>query len=277
MAAGPFGTPNRAPAPASVKGLWERAISMYRTTWSFVLEAKAYGRSVTWFGWDAPHGTAYLPLFGSATESGPDSYHSRDGHMSKFSIKVAFWAFNLVNQYQDLNFQLINADVRKRAHEIENEAVQAVALWEEEADKIKDQSAAMAHLTHRSNAFVNNAVEGWWTFAFSLITKFRGFVVTYNESANGEVRQTYPEWWLRSPEVGFTAWKRWGPFHGILLNDDMPMHAALLETLRHSPGAFSAWFMICACCCGVVLAGCLLLGRRIGCHRKEGNADTDKH
>merc|ERR1719230_2132543 len=51
MAAGPFGNPNRAPAPVGLSGLWERAIAMYRTTWSFVLEAKPDGKSVTWFGW----------------------------------------------------------------------------------------------------------------------------------------------------------------------------------------------------------------------------------
>merc|ERR1719478_1777011 len=51
MAAGPWGNPNRAPTPIGLNGLWERAISMYRTTWSFVLEAKPYKRSITWFGW----------------------------------------------------------------------------------------------------------------------------------------------------------------------------------------------------------------------------------
>merc|ERR1719263_230216 len=31
-------------------------------------------RGVTWFGWDAPHGTAYLPLFGASSDLGPASY-----------------------------------------------------------------------------------------------------------------------------------------------------------------------------------------------------------
>jgi len=102
MAAGPFGTPNRGATPRNLTGQWERAISMHRTSWSFILEARTGGRSITWFGWDAPHGTAYLPFYGAATKGGPDSYHSRDGHMSKYSQNVAWWAFNLLNQYQDL-------------------------------------------------------------------------------------------------------------------------------------------------------------------------------
>merc|ERR1719183_3517310 len=156
MAAGPFGNPNRAPAPLGLIGAWERAISMYRTTWSFVLEAKPHGRSVTWFGWDAPHGTAYLPLFGAAVAPAPDSYHSREGHESKFSFKVAYWAFCMVNQYQDTKFNMINPAVLERAHKIEKEARQAVALWEAEADKADgDEHAALALLTQRSNAFID--------------------------------------------------------------------------------------------------------------------------
>jgi dipeptidase len=71
VSAGPFGNPNRNPAPPGVEGLWERALSMYRTSWSFILEAKPQGRSTTWFGWDAAHGTAYLPFFGAVTDSAP--------------------------------------------------------------------------------------------------------------------------------------------------------------------------------------------------------------
>jgi len=137
VAAGPWGNPNRAPTPIGLNGLWERAISMYRTTWSFVLEAKPHGRSITWFGWDAPHGTAYLPLMGAATESAPDSYHSRAGHMSKFSNDVAFWAFSMLNQYQDLNYQLINADVQARAHQLEKEGAVAVLTWDDRQGNYK--------------------------------------------------------------------------------------------------------------------------------------------
>jgi len=248
---------------------------MYRTTWSFVLEAKPRGRSVTWFGWDAPHGTAYLPLFGAATEPAPESYHSRDGHMSKFSTKVAFWAFSMVNTYQDINYRLINADVVKRAHKIESEAVQAVASWNEEADNIKgDDSAAMTLLTRRSNAFVDSAVAEWWTFAFDMIAKYRGYVISYNESANGEVKQMYPEWWLRSPEVGFTSWNPQGPFHGIVLDAQAVMLGAF--PMRF-PTRFSMWFMISAVSFGVVMALGLLFGCRAGFVPRKVGTVTDTH
>merc|ERR1712178_222562 len=40
MAAGPFGSPNRGASAHGTPGLWERAISMHRTSWSYVLEAR---------------------------------------------------------------------------------------------------------------------------------------------------------------------------------------------------------------------------------------------
>merc|ERR1711957_1052518 len=129
-AAGPFGNPNRgAKSPKGVDGQWERAISMHRTSWSFICVLKTASKSLVWMGWDAPHGTAYLPVYGAANIA-PESFVSIDGHMSKFSTKVAWWAFNFVNQYQDLNFKLINADVRAKSSEVESTAEQLTAQWE---------------------------------------------------------------------------------------------------------------------------------------------------
>lgn len=259
LAAGPFGNPNRGPTPPGVAGQWERAISMFRTTWSFVLEAKPDRRSVTWFGWDAPHSTAYLPLFGAATGPAPACYHSRDGHMSKFSTKAAFWGFNIVSQIQDRNFRLIHADVIQNAHRIEREAAQAIKMWEADVQKTtNDESDSMALLTQHSNAFLDKTIEDWWPFAFGLFAKYHHFGVTYNESSPGgsEWSQIYPEWYLRSPEVGFTSWDRSGPFHGVLLNETfMTTDATSLDAQRPSAFQFQgkdlAWCLVAVITAGV--------------------------
>jgi len=223
MAAGPFGTPNRGPVPPrGTMGLWERAISMHRGSWSYVLEARPAGRSISWLGYDSPHGTAYLPFFGAAARGAPESFHSHEGCMSKFSDKVAWWAFNLVNQYSDINFALINRDVREKARAIEDEAEKQVQAWLAEAEMAGmapghyGELAAAELLTSRSNAFAEAKVAEWWSFAFSLFAKFGRYAVTSNESANGEVLQRYPDWWIASPEVGYTLWAPQGPFHGVL-------------------------------------------------------------
>merc|ERR1712232_1299928 len=45
-----------------------------------------------------------------------------------------------------------------------------------------------------------------------LFSKYTRFVVDYTEGNEG--RQTYPLWWLQSPEVGFSSWTPDGPYHG---------------------------------------------------------------
>jgi len=229
MAAGPFGSPNRGPVPEKgSRGVWERAISMHRSSWSYVLEANPDGRSVSWLGLDSPHGSAYLPFFGAATAGAPESFRSHEGCMSKFSTEVAWWAFNVVNQYSDLNFRAINKDVRAKSKAIETEGVGRVASCMAEADA-KTAAAGDARgngdgttawlnaMTTCSNSFAQAKVDEWWAFAWSLFAKFGRYAITYNESANGEAFQIYPSWWLNSPEVGFSTWSPSGPFHGITL------------------------------------------------------------
>jgi len=239
MAAGPFGTPNRMQGDGGAKtGLWERAISMHRTSYSFVCEARPDGQAITWFGLDAPHGSAYLPFLAAATEGAPTSFKSHSGYMSKFDTGVAWWAFNLVNQYTDLNFRLINADVRTRAASIEDDATTEVEKWMQEFSLGKSDS--LAALTERSNAFAQKAVDEWWTLAFSLFAKYGRGSITVDETDKGAKSQPpFPEWWLTSPDVGFTSWTRAGPFHGTPANvtaerfqsrvDDLEMQLAAAQ------------------------------------------------
>eukprot|EP00419_Tripos_fusus_P057679 CAMPEP_0172906964 /NCGR_PEP_ID=MMETSP1075-20121228/177885_1 /TAXON_ID=2916 /ORGANISM="Ceratium fusus, Strain PA161109" /LENGTH=653 /DNA_ID=CAMNT_0013764493 /DNA_START=40 /DNA_END=1998 /DNA_ORIENTATION=- len=232
MAAGPYGSPNRAMPP--VVGQWERAISMFRTAWSQIVEAKPNGRGIAWLGYDAAHGTAYLPFYAGATEGAPEAWRSHEGYQSKFSMKVAWWAFNLVNQYSDLNFRLINAEVQKKAHIIEAEGQEAIAKWEKEASAL-DEGTALAALTKRSNAFAEAKLAEWWELAFHLFAKYGRMVVTFNESeTNGEDKfgQAYPDWWLASPEVGYQTWSRSGPFHGVL---EKPATSGLAIEMRMLP------------------------------------------
>jgi len=213
MAAGPHGNPNRAPsAPGAPGGQWERAISMFRTTWSFVNVARPGGRSVVWFGYDAAHGTAYIPFYGAATRGGPECYHSHDGTMAKFSFNVAWTPFGMLNSFSEVNFGLINGHVRAQAARLEAEAMRQVEDWEKEADWIPSPEASLDLLTARSNAFAEEAVKGWWKFMFDTFLRFGHDMVTFNDSATGVdyYGQRYPDWWLESRDVGYTTWSRHG-------------------------------------------------------------------
>jgi len=166
MAAGPYGNPGRGAAASGVTGLWERGISVPRTVFSFLNEARPNGRSLFWFSYSCPHGSVYLPFYAAADSSAPDSFHSSAGSQSKFSTAVAYWAFDLVNQLSERNFQLINADIRRESAKIEARAQELVPVWEHEADLVAadagggaaGEAAALRVLTERSNAFAEDTV-----------------------------------------------------------------------------------------------------------------------
>jgi hypothetical protein len=156
--------------------------------------------------------------------------------MSKFSTNVAWWAFNLVNQYSDLNFQLINKDVRVKAKQIEDEGQQRIGKCEALADKATDELAAAEALTSCSNQFAEETVAEWWAYAFSLFAKFGRYAITSNETEQGEVVQRYPKWWLENPQAGFVNWSPDGnsqssadsdhaePLQSISGNWPLPVH-----------------------------------------------------
>jgi len=222
VAAGPFGNPNRGGGggpggdgwghSAKHLGHFERALAMERTNWCFLNEFRPQNRSIMWFAWDSPHGSVFLPFYASATAGAPESYHSHEGHMSKFSRKVAWWAYNWINQYSEINFQAINSEVRSKVTEVEDEAQHRILLWEAEADKLiaaqpgeGGKVAAMELLTARSNAFAEEVLARWWDFSEELMSRFGRHVVTRNESVGGVYfgGQRLPDWWLNSPEVGY--------------------------------------------------------------------------
>jgi dipeptidase len=275
MAAGPYGNPNRGGALAlGIAGQWERAISMHRTSWSFILEGRSGGKSITWFGLDSPHGTAYLPFYAAANASAPASYCGSH-HMAKFSTDAAWWAFNLVNQYQDLNFALINKEVREKSRAIEAEAVVRIAEWEKEADQASSSSSSFLEvLTARSNAFAEEKVAEWWAFAWTLIAKYRGYVITHNETMTGEEArgQPYPSWWLESPEVGFATWTDKGPFHGVLLSAKATHRLASTSDSELSSVLVTIGLIAFPVCMGVVGVTAHQAGVRKG--RNEPSKDS---
>ena len=108
-AAGPYGSPNRYAAGVGelqVKGNWERPIDLFRSTYTFVVQASAAApaplRAVLWFGPHAAHGTCYVPI-PSGSLAVPEPYRAaRQGTLDRGS---AFWAFRYVENIANLKFR----------------------------------------------------------------------------------------------------------------------------------------------------------------------------
>jgi len=265
MAAGPFGSPNRGPVPeVPVPGVWERAISLQRSSWSYVCESRPMLGGVTWLGLDAPHGSPFLPFYGAAAQGAPESFRSHAGTQSQFSTEVAWWAFNLVNQYSDLNFRLINGDVLDKARELDRQGVAIVQACDAEAQVASNPEVAAAEC---SNAFALQAVARWWDFAWSLFAIYGRSAVTYSET--NETLQKYPEWWLRSREVGYSYWSVLGPSTashelGLAAEGD-----SVAETRGHHDwGSFSVMCLAMFACA---------VGYQAGVHRTKSAKAIDSY
>lgn len=207
-AAGPFGSPNRWPTPVAVrpegkKGLdWERPIAMFRCSYSFVSQSRDWLPNpvggVLWFGEDAPDTTVYVPIYCGVTEL-PKPWTTGKRHV--FDRDSAWWAFNLVNNWANLRWNAMYAEIREKKAEFENVFFEKQAEVEKKAVELykNDPSQAVKYLTEYTNDALNKVEKGWWDFAFHLIGKYQDGAVINEEGK--QVSVGYPTEYLE--EVGF--------------------------------------------------------------------------
>lgn len=205
LAAGPFGNPNRYATPRSVKPAdkqssdWERAISMFRCSYSFVGQARSWLPNpiggVLWFGEDAPYATCYVPFYCGNTEV-PESFAS--GSRAFFDKDSAWWAFDYVANLADLKFSYMIQDINAVQNEFEGEFFAMQPAVEEAAKKMyyKNPDLAIKYLTEYSNNAATKVVDRWWDLADELIYK-------YNDGYVDNKSVGYPTWWLEAVDYGY--------------------------------------------------------------------------
>ena len=205
LAAGPFGTPDRYATSGSLNPEgsvgWERAISMFRCSYSFVSQSRNWLPDpiggVLWFGEDTPHTTCYVPIYCGVT-SLPESLQIMN--RKDFSRDSAWWAFNFVEDWSNLAFSYMIEDIRAVQQKFEGEffamqsAVEGAALELYE----RDPALAVSYLTNYTGDVVNRVVAAWWDLADDLVAKYTDGYSNYSSGSKG-----YPEEWLEA--VGFGA------------------------------------------------------------------------
>jgi len=180
-AAGAFGSPSRwslasGQAPEYAQGQdWERALAVPRCSYSFVSQSRSWLPDaiggVLWFGEDSPDTTVYVPIYAGVTEI-PVEW--TQGKRDVFDPDSAWWAFNFVNNYANLRWDAIYADIRakKASYEEYFFAQQPVIEAQAAALYAEDPAEAIKYLTNYTYNTMESVEKGWWDFAWTIVGKY---------------------------------------------------------------------------------------------------------
>jgi len=194
LSSGPFGTPNRydpGQGEQQVKGNWERAISLYRTSDSFIVQTQGHvpGGGTLWFGPHVPHATTYTP-FPIRMTAIPMEFQL--GHQSALNRRTAFWSVRFIANLMDLKYNYMVHDVEGAQTQLET----ASLALQNKFNAIATHGAVDPQMF--TSAFMSNALDMLATYNNlfdNLMFKYAdGWV---NTPAKMGQRVGYPAWWLK--------------------------------------------------------------------------------
>lgn len=200
LAAGAFGTPDRYPTVGAAGdpgvGTWERTVSIYRTTYTWIVQAdRALG--TVWWGAGDSSKTTFLPLMVQAGELPPSV---TVGRQSKLERSSAYWATRYLGNLAQIRYAEMIADIAAAAHKWEAEAV---ALQAALAKAGRDPAGAKLALDRHAAAVLASQ----WQLADDLMLKWADGQLTVPKP-DGSVECSplgYPKAWLTDKEVNFTS------------------------------------------------------------------------
>ena len=202
LASGPFGTPDRWTAgegESQVPGNWERAIGLYRTSDTYIVQSSTdWNEGVLWFAPASPLGSIFTPFTVSLADI-PVSF--RSGHQQHFDRSSAFWAACIVHNVANLKWSYMIKDVQAVQDQLESESVTLVHDLQTKSSSSISSDDWGSHVEHALVANADKTVPALQALQDQLLFKYAsGFV---NEWPDGEMSQVkgYPAWWLQA--VGY--------------------------------------------------------------------------
>jgi len=203
-AAGPHGTPERyqtidAPGDPGM-GSWERTVSIYRTTYTWVVQAVANTSSpllqgVVWWGPADSSKTVFVPLIVASGEP-PRPYTM--GRQSRLERAAAYWAHRYVQNLAQLHYDAMILDIQR-----------ASARWEAAGVALVDSLRSTPNLTpelirQRLGEHAQAVLGAWWTLSDDLMVKYADGDLTTAQPDGSVVSlpMGYPAQWLQ--QVNFT-------------------------------------------------------------------------
>ncbi|EER13253.1 conserved hypothetical protein [Perkinsus marinus ATCC 50983] len=168
MLAGPWGTPYRLEGGKAFFGQIPRGISIPRTSYSFFGQPKANVKdSVGWFAVDQPMTSVYLPFRADTDWKGVDKSYKR-GLLLEFDDKSAFWAFQFVSNWLNMNFKNMSEQVVFPMRQKMQDLVDIeLAKMDELAAKNASKKVEKAQ-----SALQKYVVDEWWSMGKKLIAMY---------------------------------------------------------------------------------------------------------
>jgi len=214
---GPYGEVNRwdpavtpdMPMELLTSGGFERTISLFRTSYSFVTQARKNTDNIFakfWFGQYAPDSTGYGPIYVQTKEL-PKAYIT--GAMHRYNPESAYWASCVVGNWANRFYNKAMEMVRplQIPVEIETEAAtkelehKLAAKLHRDDDK-ETRMAIIDELTDFTHGHSRKLLQMFNDLLPDLMTTFRdGYHVLTEGVFVTPQRLFYPQWWLES--VGF--------------------------------------------------------------------------
>jgi dipeptidase len=197
--AGPFSNPFRIDGGDGVNivgGQITRPISIQRTAYSIIGVADPNNPMVLYAS-DTPSSSVYVPFLASTLKKADPSnmeatkmlYSDRYqvGEKRKFDRYSAWWAFDFVANWMNINYRNMSSEY----------VYPAVELWQ---PKMLDVAATKDE--EKINALVDELIASWWDLADKLVVRYNDGYYNFPESAPEKVFYTgYPAEYLRL--IGF--------------------------------------------------------------------------
>jgi hypothetical protein len=196
LAGGPFGSPDRWKAGDGeriVPGNWERAIGLYRTSDTYIVQSQKQDSplgAVLWYGPASPLGTIFTPFIVGLSDI-PTSF--RSGHQLEFDRSTAFWAACIVSNIANLKWYYMIKDIEAVQNQMESNSIALISKLStyDNAAQIEKELFANAAATVDALAQLQDL----------LLFKYASGFVNEPPTAMSQMKG-YPAWWLQA--VGYT-------------------------------------------------------------------------